>query len=334
MENNKTLNLEKILKYIKNKKKLIIIFLIIMLSPFLLLIITKITPSSRSMTKLNKISKEISSINDTFKYSIEAEGINTDSAKNSLSLAIVNLNNIKIPLETMNVPEDVNLAKEQLLNTLNLNISVCEQSLSMFINPSNKKLNDKLIQYKTSLDEFNDSNSKLSNFRIKKIISEDSFEFFNKSISYFNTMIKINIMKDINKEKISDYILGIDKIVNKFIEIKEDLKPALEDIKKNNRSLYVLIEDLENKNLIFTNIKNDLYSLSIPEDAIKINELLKDTIKCYENYSYSLKNTLYKDLKENNKLPLSDYDDCFSNYNKFISSLDNFNKNLDLFKRN
>ena len=334
MENNKKLNLEKILKYIKNKKKLIIIFLIIMLTPFLLLIITKITPSSRSMTKLNKISKEISSINDTFKDSIEAESINTDSAKNSLSLAIVNLNNIKIPLETMNVPEDVNLAKEQLLNTLNLNISLCEQSLSIFMNPANPKLNDKITQYKTSLDDFKDNNSKLSNFRIKKVISEDSIEFFNKSISYFNTMIKINIMKNINKEKISDYILGIDKISNKFIEIKEDLKPALEDIKKNNRSLYVLIEDLENKNLIFTNIKNDLYSLSIPEDAIKINELLKDTIKCYENYSYSLKDILYKDLKENNELPLSHYDDCFSNYNKFISSLDNFNKNLDLFKRN
>ncbi|WP_024615651.1 hypothetical protein [Clostridium sp. Ade.TY] len=334
MENNEVLTFKKLLEYIKTKKKLVIIFLIIMLTPLILLIITKMTPSSRSIGKLNKFSKEISSINDTFKKSVQESGINTDSAKSSLSLAIVNLNNIKIPLETIDVPNEVNLAKEQLLTTLNLNISVCEQSLSIFMNPSNNKLNDKLSQYKSKLDEFKDNNLKLSNFRINKVISEDSLEFFDKSTSYFNTMIKINIMKDITKEKNSDYVLAVEKTLNKFLEIKEDLKPALEDIKNNNRSLYVLIEDLENKKLIFENIKNDLYTLSIPEEAIKIHDLLKETVKYYDTYYSSLETMLYKDLKETNKLPLSSYDECFNNYNKFITSFDTFTQNLDLFKRN
>lgn len=334
MENNEILNLDKIINYIKDKKKLIIIFMVIILTPLLLLIITKMSPSSKSIRQLNKFSKESKSINDTLKSAIESEGINTEIAKNNLSVAIVNLNNIKIPLEAIEVPEDVNAAKEQLIKTVDLNISVCEQNLSMYMNPSNDKLQDKLNKYKATLQEFKENNSSLSEFRIDSLISEDAELFFDKTNSYFNTMIKINIMKDINKEKNSDYLLAVNQISNKFNEIKEDLKPALEDIKANNRSLYILIEDLENKKLIFENIKNDFYTLSIPEDVTEIHNSLEETIKNYQSYATSFESNLYKDFKENNKLNISEYDSAFSEYTKFINSLETLNNNLDLFKRN
>lgn len=164
-------------------------------------------------------------------------------------------------------------------------------------------------------------------------MSEDSLKFFDKTYKYFDTLIQVNTLKDINKEKNSSYMLSSDKLITKFKEIDDDLKPALEDIKKNNRDLYILLEDIANKKAIFKDIKNDFYMLSVPEDATELHSSLLKSINTYESYINSIEYVVDSDIdsKESPK-QLNEYDNSFIKYNEFMNSLKISIKEFQSFK--
>lgn len=325
--------LNKLIDYVKTKKKLFSIALIIILIPLILLIITKMTPSSRNIRKINKLAKEVESINATLENSKDSDNVNSEIAKNDLSVAVVNLNKVKESLKILEVPETVNETKVKFVETLEYNIEFCEQALSMYMNQSSPTLDNKLKDYKSSLDNFKESNTSLTKLRIDSLMSEDSLEFFDKTYKYFDTLIQINIMKDITKEKNSSYMLSADKLIAKFKEIDDDLKPALEDIKDNNRDLNVLLTDITNKKSILENIKNDFYTLSVPEEATELHSSLLQSINTYESYINSFDDILDSDIaSKDTPKGLDEYASSFSKYTEFIDSLNTSQKNFESFK--
>lgn len=325
--------LNKFIDYIKTKKMLFSIALIIILIPLILLIITKMTPSSRNIREINKLAKEVASINATLENSNDSDNVNSETAKNELSVAVVNLNKVKESLDTLEVSETVTETKVKFNETLDYNIAFCEQALSMYMNQSSPSLDNKLKDYKGALDSFKESNNSLTKLRIDSLISENSLEFFDKTYKYFDTLIQINIMKDITKEKNSTYMLSSDKLISKFKEIDDDLKPALEDIKKNNRDLNILLTDITNKKSIFENIKNDFYMLSVPEEATELHSSLLQSINTYESYINSFDDILDSDIaSKDNPKGLDEYEASLSKYTEFIDSLETTKKNFESFK--
>lgn len=325
--------LNEFIDYIKTKKVLFSIALIIISIPLILLIITKMTPSSRNIREINKLAKEVSSINATLENSNDSDNVNSETAKNDLSIAIVNLNKVKVSLDALEVSETVTETKIKFNETLDYNIAFCEQALSMYMSQSSPNLDNKLKDYKGALDSFKESNNSLTKLRIESLMSEDSLELFDKTYKYFDTLIQINIMKDITKEKNSSYMLSTDKLISKFKEIDDDLKPALEDIKENKRDLSVLLTDITNKKSIFENIKNDFYTLSVPEEATELHSSLLQSINTYESYINLIDNTLDSDIdSKDNPKNLDEYEDSFSKYIEFIDSLNKSCKDFESFK--
>lgn len=322
-----------ILNYIKTKKLIISILLITISIPLILLFATKLTPSSNNIRKINKLAKETSLANSELDKLNDSNNINSETAQDELSSVIKNLNEIKEISNSFKVEEIVVDTKNKFTEVLNSNIKLCEQALDMYKNQSSASLDTKLKDYKGTLDSFIEGNKSLSNFKISNIMSEDSLNFFDKTYKYFDTLIQVNTLKDITKEKNSSYMLSSDKLINKFKEIDDDLKPALEDIKKNNRDLYVLLEDISNKKSVFKDIKNDFYMLSVPEDATNLHSSLLKSINSYESYINSIEYVVGSDIdsKENPK-QINEYDNSFVKYNEFINSLKISIKEFQSFK--
>ncbi|MDY6011666.1 hypothetical protein [Clostridium sp.] len=328
-----TQKISAIFNYIKTKKLIISILLITISIPLILLFITRLTPSSNDIRKIDKLAKEISSINSTLDKLNDSNNINSKTAQNELSSIINKLNQVKETSNSLEVEEIVFETKNKFNEALNFNIKLCEQALDMYMNQSSASLDTKLKDYKGTLNSFTESNKSLSTFKISNIMSEDSLKFFDKTYKYFDTLIQVNTLKDINKEKNSSYMLSSDKLITKFKEIDDDLKPALEDIKKNNRDLYILLEDIANKKAIFKDIKNDFYMLSVPEDATELHSSLLKSINTYESYINSIEYVVDSDIdsKESPK-QLNEYDNSFIKYNEFMNSLKISIKEFQSFK--
>lgn len=315
----------------ESNKKLFIITLIIITLPLILLIITKFLPSNINLRHINKLSKEILDINSTLDDCVTKDSIDPEKSKNTISQNINDLKDISIKLNELEVSENNTHFKNLLNEALTNNISLCEKAFSLYNNASNTELSTKLNDYNINLDALKSSNKDLNNIGFKSILSEKSLEFFEKTNKYFETLIQVNIIKDINSEKNSAYVLAVDKIILNFKEIDEDLKPALNDIINNNRDINVLTSDISNKKSSFEHIKNDFYSLSIPEEATELHTSLVKTISLYEDYINSIDSSL-SDYDATTK-DTSTFEDSFSKYSDFATCFKNLCDKLDNFKR-
>ncbi|AIY82424.1 hypothetical protein U729_1404 [Clostridium baratii str. Sullivan] len=315
----------------ESNKKLFIIALIIISLPLILLIITKFLPSNINLRHINKLSKEILAINSAFDDCITEDSIDPEKSKNATSQSINSLKEIRTKLNDLEVSENNTHFKNILNEALTNNISLCEKAFSLYNNASNTELSTKLKDYNINLDSLKELNKDLNNIGIESILSEKNLEFFDKTNKYFETLIQVNIIKDINSEKNSAYVLAVDKIILNFKEIDEDLKPALNDIVNNNRDINVLTSDISNKKSSFEHIKNDFYSLSIPEEATELHSSLVKTISLYEDYINSIDSSL-SDYDATTK-DTSIFKDSFSKYSDFATYFKDLCDKLDNFKR-
>ena len=104
-------------------------------------------------------------------------------------------------------------------------------------------------------------------------------------------------------------------------------------IKESNRDLKVLITDIENKLSSLQELKNNLYSLPIPEQANDSFLALENSLKSYDKYiNYFYKGLL--DEIENKKTPEDYYDKSSTLFDEFIYSLEAAEKSLDNYNKN
>ena len=119
----------------------------------------------------------------------------------------------------------------------------------------------------------------------------------------------------------------------KLSSMDEKLFETANLIKESNRDLKVLVTDIENKLSSLQELKNNLYSLPIPEQANDSFLALENALKSYDKYiNYFYKGLL--DEIENKKTPEDYYDKSSTLFDEFIYSLEAAEKSLDNYNKN
>lgn len=317
-----------------NKKSLICLSSILALSLLVILFIN-LTPSKKNISTLNKISLELENYNKNFDDLINSNGFDTNKVIDTLNNSIVELDSIKNSINSIDV-EDENI-KNALKENINYNSTINSLCISLLKNPQDKDFNSKYGEYIDTYNMLLDNYSSLNSLGMKIEISDSAKNFFEYTSKYFNTLISLSRDMDIKTSQKNNYISNLEDCIESFDKIDEDLEPALNQIRKDNRSLDVLIKDVRDKKSTLNEIKNTSYCISIPENGNECFNLLQDTINYYELYITSLEHSLIiektSSFDENKKNIEENYENSFSKFTDFKDSLANLRKELDNFNK-
>ncbi|WP_288478846.1 hypothetical protein [uncultured Clostridium sp.] len=304
---------------------------IIVLIPIMLLIITKLNPQNSDIRNLNNICTEINKINTDLAKGIENDSVNTDVSKNMLPLVTSNLDIAKKNLLTIETSNSSQKVKDAVYQALDKNISLTNQALSMYMSPDSDELDKKVNNFKNTLSLYLDDLETLKVFGINTPISNNSLSFFRNTYNYFETLSNLNALNEISNSSEKDFLLKLSDITNKFNSIKEDLQPAIKNIRENNRNLATLLLDIENKKNIFSKIAEEYYMLSFPDSAKVISESLESCINSYDLYIDNLLNAVNAELSKKSDTQ-NLYDSAFSKRNDFLQFYDDLLTNIDKLK--
>ena len=98
-------------------------------------------------------------------------------------------------------------------------------------------------------------------------------------------------------------------------------------MKKENRSLSTVLDDINKKITTFNTLKSELYSLTVPIDLINSFNSLKTVFTNYETYINSLRNYVLHEL--NNSSDPSLLNTSKNNYENLNKSIDEFKSELN-----
>ena len=325
---------------ITSNKKLLTTIGIIILIPLFILLIINFTPSHRNIQELNKICKSIKSCNMSLKDAIDDKTIDSEIAEEKLSSEGIKLNNHKSELESLEVADKNNVLKEHLLETLSYNINLYNLSLNLIRNPKDLDIPLKYDEYSKTYELILKSYENLRLLGLKAEFPQSAKVFFENSATFIGTVINLNKENGIKESQKKSYVSNIKNCIEDFEKINEDLKPALDKIKEDGRSLDVLLKDIKEKKSIFSDIKSKSYNLTIPEEGNNSYELLKETLNYYDLYITSLEHSILieesienkdnKDLKnieKSYKNSFSKFEDFNKSYKSLIDEVNNLNEN-------
>ncbi|MGG7178910.1 hypothetical protein ACQPU1_15060 [Clostridium paraputrificum] len=320
---------------LKLNKKLLIALSLIVILPLLILVIIKLTPSHRDIAKMNKLSKEIKECNLTLNKAINDQSIDSEKSEALLSSGIVKLKELDDELFATTVVQKNQAIKEKLYETLTYNINIYELTLGLIRNPNDKEIISKFNEYTKTYNLLVSNYKDLKSSGLKVDFPDSTKKFFDNSSYFINAVIKINRETDIKVDQKKAYVVSLEECINAFSEIDEDLKPALEKIKEDGRSLEVLLKDIKDKKSKFSEIKSKSYSLTIPEKGNDCYEILQDTITFYDLYITSLEHSIILEKSSSNANDDENigknYNNSFSKYSDFTKSLKELNAELDNF---
>ncbi|MDS0527204.1 hypothetical protein NNC19_16045 [Clostridium sp. SHJSY1] len=325
------------IKNLNINNKLLYALVILIILPLVILLILSLSPNNQDMRDINKICRDIENCNSSLKSSLKDSGLDLAEAESIISSALPQLNSIKDNLCSLEVTNEKNSIKDALLETLNYNIKLYESCLNLIQNPKDNEIVSKYNDYSNTYSLFLKDYQSLETLGLDTTLSTDTKEFFKRSFDYFGTIIKINRDTDIHMDQKKTYVINLENCINSFDSINEDLKPALEKIKQDKRSLDVLLKDIKEKKSKLDDIKNKSYNLSVPEGGSDCYNLLQNTINLYGLYVNSLEDSIITDKTSNDSNNSDDieknYTNSFSKYTDFIhnfkdlrAELDNFNK--------
>lgn len=320
-------------KIIKENIKALSFASIIVLIPLMLLIITKLNPKNADIRNLNSLCKEVHKINSSLSSAVENNSINTDKAKSILPVATKDLELAKKNLLTIETSNSSEKLVDAVHQTIDKNISLTNQALSMYMTPDSKTLDKKIIEFKNTLGLYLESLETLNVYGLEKTINDASLKFFHNTFSYFETVVNLNILNDISTSSKKDFLLKISNITSNFDLIKEDLQPAITSIKDTNRDLSTLLKDLDQKKNIFSKIEEEYYMLSFPDSTKELSENLEECINQYDAYINSLSQAILGDLQTTNEDDAKKlYDSAFEKRNEFLRFYEDLLSQIDQFK--
>ncbi|MGL5416065.1 MAG: hypothetical protein ACRDAU_10445 [Clostridium sp.] len=306
---------------------------IIILIPLILLIVTKLNPKNSDFRQLNSISTEVYKMNSSLSSCIENDTVNTDKAKEVLPLISKDLDIAKQNVLVIKSSAGNEKVKSALDTSLTLNINLVKQALSMYLSPDSDNLEKNLKEYKETFSLYIESLKNLNIYGLNKITSDESISFFKNTCTYFDTVINLNTLTDIKKTSERDFLLKLSTILTKFDSLNEDLAPAIANIKENNKSLTPVLEDLDKKKNIFSEIEEEYYMLSIPESGSLVSNALEVCIQEYKLYLNTLNDAINLNLVEtDNNLAQNLYDEAFKSYNNFNTSYTNLKNEISNLK--
>ena len=271
---------------------------------------------------------ELSKINLSLKKCINGVTINSKSAYSILNDDLKQLKELRekvsaVVIANNNTPDIIPKLISCIENTESL-YSYCVDVLSYTSNVSTAEITSQILLLKESCEK---SYEELSPYGFSLTLPEESETFLDNLIGYLNTLEKINREEAIKTTQYNSYIERLTKCTNEFSGILEDLEPAINLIRKENRSLDVILNDINEKENTLETIKKDFNYSSIPEGCISYYNCLNNTFTLYSTYLNSLKiaviyeksSSSYEENKDNiNK----NYDNAYSKYKDVKTSFE------------
>ena len=271
---------------------------------------------------------ELYQINLSLKECINGVTINSKSTYSILNDNLKQLKNLKekvsaVVISNNNTPNIIPKLISCIENTENL-YSYCVDVISYTSNLSISEITSEILILKESCEK---SYEDLSPYGFYVTFPEESETFLNNLIGYLNTLEKLNKEESIKTTQYNAYIEKLTKCSNEFSEILDDLEPAINLIRKENRSLDVILNDIKEKEITLETIKKDFNYSSIPEDCMSYYNSLNNTFTLYSTYLNSLKIAVIYEksshsYEENKETINKNYDNAYSKYDDVKTSFE------------
>ncbi|HBJ2622807.1 hypothetical protein [Clostridium botulinum] len=321
-----------------DKKTLKIICLLSSLFILILILLTLFFKNTE-LNKINKFSKTIVTINSSLKFDENDAKLDFKNTKQVLAENLTQLNTLDNNLTNLTLKKfNSNELKNNLSNYLKVNINLYNSIISIINNKNNENFQSLYEDLIKNEEIFISETDKLSEAGVKTSIPKNLKLFFislNRSLNESYKSIREN---DIISEQKRDFFVQINDLLNKFSDLKDDIKPALEKIREDNRDLSIVIYDLNEKRSDFNAIKDNSISISIPVGGENCYVALEEIISSYDSYINSLEKSIKDEmtLQKKSKLTLNNidelYTDTFDKYDYFLSCFDNLQKTILSYK--
>ena len=332
-------NIKKLL--IENKTFVISLLICFIFTSTLMLVLYKRNNTISSVTDNNSIIVEDSTlkefepyitellkINLSLKKCINGVTINSKSAYSILNDDLNQLKNLKTKVSSVvvsnnNTPEIIPKIILSIENTEAL-YSYCMDVLSYTSNLSTAEITSEILVLKENCQK---SYYEVSSYGFSLTLPEESETFLDNLIGYLSTLEKITKEDSIKTSQYNSYIDKLTKCSNNFSEILDDLEPAINLIRKENRSLDVILNDIKEKETILETIKKDFNYSSIPEGCMSYYNCLNNTFTLYSTYLNALKIAVIYEKSspsyEENKVNIDkNYDNAYSKYDDVKTSFE------------
>lgn len=271
---------------------------------------------------------ELSEINLSLKKCINGVTINSKSASSILNDNLKQLKELKekvsaVVIANNNTPNIIPKLISCIESTENL-YSYCIDVLSYTSNLSTSEITSEILILKENCEKSYDD---LSPYGFYLTFPEESEAFLDNLIGYLNTLEKLNKEESIKTTQYNSYIEKLTKCSNEFYEILDDLEPAINLIRKENRSLDVILNDIKEKENTLETIKKDFNYSSIPEGCMSYYNSLNNTFTLYSTYLNSLKIAVIYEksshsYEENKETIDKNYDNAYSKYDDVKTSFE------------
>ena len=322
-----------LISILKKHKTLVISIItcvfIISISLFLLIFNSKGFKANR---ELKQISKELNNINISLSDSIDDLSIDTSKASSNLSDGLTSLRELSSKLIDIDATSVNNSEiKDALSASVDSTINLYDTSLNLLATPNSVTSNDVLTNFDNLKNECINNYEALSKKNINVRFSNSTLNFFSNYYNYLNTLVKVNRDSQFKTSLEREFIYKLDGFKNDFNYLNEDLTPAINKVKEDNRDLVVIIDDIYKKETLYQDLEDTLSKISIPEGNMDSYEALKEYINSYRPYLVAIKEAVILDKTNGNEEEdiSRKYKEASSKRDNVLAAFEAFNKKLN-----
>ena len=321
-------------EYLKNNFNFIICLIISIIITSTCVILLNISSNMKSTTTYSNLSNyalianNLNSINSSLNNCTADTSLNIQAASSLLKNALADLDNCKTSLASLS-SNDNNQISSNLLKALDDTYNLytyCLNYISTYEDYSLDELTANLDALKNNCIA---SYSKLSDEGISLNYSSSLQNFLYAFISHYSKLNQSKIESELKHSQNTEFITKLSAISNNFLGLLEDLKPAVDRVREENRSFDAIINDLNDKENSFNSLKKDLNSVSIPEGYLNYYNNLNDIFSLYSSYLNSIRTAIIyerssSDYKKNKTVIDKNYDNAYKKYNNVLESTQQF----------
>lgn len=286
------------------------------------------------LNNLTYVIDNINKINATLKSCIDDLTINPEVTIKVLTTNISSLEEIKSSLSIYDDESEEVISKiKSCIDSTNLLYNYCINSLT---SENKESLPEMVSEINSLTEDCLAKNSMLYSYGLKLEFTEDGIDFFSKLNSYLMTLDNITKFQKVKDAQTNEFLKGFNLNVTEFSSILQDLQPAITKVRADNRSLDVLLDDLKLKENKFSEIKESLSRLSVPENCSTLYNQLNDTFGLYSNYLATMRLAIVYEKScanyDDNKRNIDKYySNAYSKYSDVKTSLTILTKSLENF---
>ncbi|MEG1483121.1 hypothetical protein [Clostridium sp.] len=318
------------IKIKENQTFILAIIATIMFSLIIVFLISSNTGSNKEIHRLKSIGLEINNINNSLNKGIKDLSLDTSITLEILSSGVNDLKELSLNIGSIETTyESTTNIKSELVTALSNTIVLYDYSIYIMKNTENIINSENVSELLLYRDNCLNTYKLLTNQGIDISFSDETILFFDNIKNYSNTLIKINKTQNIINSQKKDFIFLLKDLIPQLNLLTEDLEPALNKIKEDNRDLQVLIDDLKSKDEIYKDVQNKLITLSIPDGYADYYTSLDEFFKLYTSYISTFKTALIFDkscdnLIKNRREINDNYKNVFSKYQDVLTSYSHF----------